>query len=111
MLSATLPEVFVDAAEDMADHGFSFRCHQARGLSAVMFPVFDLSASIADRPEALGSKEKLWLTPEAKLGLGNDLHLFKVGRAGTGENWAEKGRLRDCKGARAALRRVPSRYM
>jgi hypothetical protein len=61
-----------------------------RTLGSRMFPVFDLSASIADCPEALGSKEKLWLTPEAPLGLGNDLHLFKVGRAGTGENWAEK---------------------
>jgi hypothetical protein len=55
-----------------------------------MFPIFDLSASIADRPEAPGSKEKLWLTPEATLGLGNDLHLFKIGRTDTGENWAEK---------------------
>jgi hypothetical protein len=55
-----------------------------------MFPIFDLSASIADRPEAPGSKEKLWLTPEATLGLGNDLHLFKIGRTDAVENWAEK---------------------
>jgi HipA-like C-terminal domain len=55
-----------------------------------MFPVFDVSAAVADRPEALGSKEKLWLTPAPTLGLANDLHLFKIGRAGTGENWSEK---------------------
>jgi hypothetical protein len=55
-----------------------------------MFPIFDVSASVADRPETLGSKEKIWLTPQAGLGLTGDLHLFKIGRAGTGENWAEK---------------------
>ena len=55
-----------------------------------MFRVFDVSASVADRPETLGSKEKLWLTPQAGLDLSTDLHLFKIGRAGTGENWSEK---------------------
>lgn len=55
-----------------------------------MFPIFDVSASVADRPETLGSKEKLWLTPQTGLGLGDELHLFKIGRIGTGENWAEK---------------------
>jgi hypothetical protein len=39
-----------------------------------MFPVFDVSSSVADRPETLGSKEKIWLTPEADLGLSGELH-------------------------------------
>jgi hypothetical protein len=38
----------------------------------------------------LGSKEKTWLIPAEELGLPKRPHLFKVGRYGTGENWAEK---------------------
>jgi hypothetical protein len=55
-----------------------------------MYRIYDVSASVADRPETLGTKEKLWLTPEPLLGLNSELHLFKIGRPGTGENWAEK---------------------
>ena len=58
-------------------------------LMATMFPVYDVSSSVSERPETLGSKEKQWLTPHPDLGLQGE-HLFKVGRAGTGENWAEK---------------------
>jgi hypothetical protein len=56
----------------------------------MFFPIYDVSASVADRPEALGSKEKFWLTPQAGAGLSEQPHLFKVGRPNTGENWAEK---------------------
>jgi len=38
----------------------------------------------ADLPEQLGTKEKYWFL------VNNELCLFKLGRAGTGENWAEK---------------------
>jgi hypothetical protein len=55
-----------------------------------MFPVFDVSRSISDRPEALGTKEKFWLIPDAPSGLPALPHLFKIGRPQTGENWAEK---------------------
>lgn len=55
-----------------------------------MFPVYDLTSSAPDRPETLGSKEKFWLTPNVELGLPPEPHLFKIGRAGTGENWSEK---------------------
>jgi HipA-like C-terminal domain len=55
-----------------------------------VFPIHDVSSSIADRPEALGSKEKFWLIPNPDLGLPAEPHLFKVGRPNTGENWAEK---------------------
>jgi hypothetical protein len=55
-----------------------------------MYPIFDVSGSVTDRPETLGSKAKMWLTPDPLLGLPAEQHLFKVGRPGTGENWAEK---------------------
>ncbi len=55
-----------------------------------MYPVFDVSKSISDRPEALGTKEKFWLIPDAPSGLPASPHLFKIGRPQTGENWAEK---------------------
>jgi HipA-like protein len=55
-----------------------------------MYPVFDVSGSVTERPETLGSKEKIWLMPEPALGLPSMPHLFKVGRANTGENWSEK---------------------
>lgn len=55
-----------------------------------MYPIYDITSSAAERPETLGSKEKFWLTPDPSLGLPAKPHLFKIGRAGTGENWAEK---------------------
>lgn len=48
------------------------------------FPVTILDNDIRLLPEQLGTKEKFWL-------LRNDQrYLFKIGRPGTGENWAEK---------------------
>jgi HipA-like C-terminal domain len=55
-----------------------------------MFQIYDVSDSVTDRPETIGSKEKFWLIPAAHLSLPNKMHLFKVGRPNTGENWAEK---------------------
>lgn len=55
-----------------------------------MFPIYDVSTWLADRPEVLGSKEKTWLNPDRQLDLPARRHLFKVGRPNTGENWAEK---------------------
>lgn len=55
-----------------------------------MYPVFDVTNAISDRPEALGTKEKTWLTPNEGMGLPIKPHLFKIGRPGTGEDWAEK---------------------
>jgi hypothetical protein len=64
--------------------------HQDHMAGVHVFPIYDVSASLADRPETLGSKEKVWLVPESQLGLPVKPHLFKVGRPNTGENWAEK---------------------
>jgi HipA-like C-terminal domain len=55
-----------------------------------MFPIYDVSRSVSDRPEALGTKEKFWLIPDGPSGLPAVPHLFKIGRPQTGENWAEK---------------------
>src|SRR5208283_1762102 len=55
-----------------------------------MFPVYDVTRWAPERPEALGSKAKVWLLPTGDCGLPMVPHLFKVGRPGTGENWAEK---------------------
>lgn len=55
-----------------------------------MYKIYDTSSSAADRPETLGSKEKFWLIPDPALELPLVPHLFKIGRAGTGENWSEK---------------------
>jgi hypothetical protein len=55
-----------------------------------MFPIYDVSGSVSDRPEALGTKEKFWLIPDGPCGLPGVPHLFKIGRPQTGENWAEK---------------------
>jgi hypothetical protein len=60
------------------------------GASASMFRVVDVSAFPSFRPEVLGSKAKEWLQFTENFGLGNKPYLFKVGRLGTGENWAEK---------------------
>lgn len=36
-------------------------------------------------PETLGTKEKSWFVDKS-----DDRYLYKIGRVGTGENWAEK---------------------
>ncbi|MFN3347477.1 hypothetical protein [Pseudorhodoplanes sp.] len=58
--------------------------------SYMQYPKFDVSTSLAERPEALGSKEKTWIVPSPELGLPDIPHLFKIGRPNTGENWSEK---------------------
>lgn len=55
-----------------------------------MYTIYDLSDSVTERTEALGSKAKIWLTPKSDTGLSATPHLFKIGRPGTGENWSEK---------------------
>jgi hypothetical protein len=60
-----------------------------RGRFSV-YHIYDVSGSLPDRPETLGSKAKSWLIPSRGLGLSAKPHLFKVGRPNTGENWAEK---------------------
>jgi HipA-like C-terminal domain len=54
------------------------------------YPIFDVTKSTIDRPEALGTKEKFWLVPSAETGLTVTSYLFKIGRPHTGENWSEK---------------------
>jgi hypothetical protein len=49
-----------------------------------MFPVITIEDDAPEFPEQLGTKEKFWLRIQEKR------HLFKIGRPGTGENWAEK---------------------
>ncbi|AIQ91155.1 HipA domain-containing protein [Methylobacterium oryzae] len=55
-----------------------------------MYTVFDLAGLSSDRPEMLGTKEKFWFKPIEDGGEPGRFHLFKIGRPGTGENWAEK---------------------
>lgn len=55
-----------------------------------MFPVVDVTKIPAVRPEILGSKTKEWILPPTGAGLLTRPYLFKEGRPGTGENWAEK---------------------
>jgi hypothetical protein len=50
----------------------------------------ELLGSVIDRPETIGTKEKYWLQPVPGSPLAERLHLFKVGRPGTGENWSER---------------------
>jgi len=50
-----------------------------------MFPVITVPDDAADLPEQLGSKPKFWYVGDDSL-----RYLFKEGREGTGENWAEK---------------------
>lgn len=47
-----------------------------------------------EKIETLGTKEKFWYNDPDD----NKIKLFKVGRPGTGENWAEKvaAEMRDC---------------
>nr|VFJ94518.1 MAG: HipA-like C-terminal domain-containing protein [Candidatus Kentron sp. LFY] len=49
-----------------------------------MFPIITPDDSVSESHEQLGTKEKYWLR------IDDQLHLFKIGRPGTGENWAEK---------------------
>lgn len=50
-----------------------------------MFPVIQVPDNAAEIPEALGTKPKFWFTDN-----NNRLTLYKEGRPGSGENWAEK---------------------
>jgi hypothetical protein len=54
------------------------------------YPIFNITGATNNRPEALGTKEKFWLVPSPETGLSVESYLFKIGRAQTGENWAEK---------------------
>jgi hypothetical protein len=49
-----------------------------------MYPVIFIADNAPELPEQLGNKEKFWLHMDERL------YLFKIGRPGTGENWAEK---------------------
>lgn len=55
-----------------------------------MFPIYDISGAQLVGTETVGTKAKKWIQPPTSCGLRNIPHLFKVGRPGTGENWAEK---------------------
>ncbi len=55
------------------------------------YQIIEISDSIPELPEQLGTKEKFWFH------LDNSLHLFKIGRPGTGENWSEKVAAELCK--------------
>lgn len=50
-----------------------------------MYSVVEVPDDAADSTEQLGTKEKFWFRDDAK-----QRCLFKQGRPGTGENWAEK---------------------
>jgi len=58
-----------------------------------VFPIRDISELDRDRIENMGTKEKYWFSPTEKHSYwrceGNEF-LFKAGREGTGDNWAEK---------------------
>ncbi|MBK5966829.1 phosphatidylinositol kinase [Thiocystis minor] len=49
----------------------------------IVFPIRTIDTSIPELLEQLGTKKKSWVR------IGKDRYLFKVGRPGTGENWAE----------------------
>lgn len=49
-----------------------------------MFQVTSIDDDAPDFPEQLGTKEKYWLRFKGQR------YLLKIGRPGTGENWAEK---------------------
>ena len=49
-----------------------------------MFPVIPIPDDARESLEQLGTKEKFWLRIDDRR------YLFKMGRPGTGENWAEK---------------------
>ena len=47
------------------------------------YPIIEITDNIPELPEQLGTKEKFWFH------IDDGLYLFKIGRPGTGENWAE----------------------
>ncbi len=49
-----------------------------------MFPIIPIEDTAPEFPEQLGTKEKFWFYIDGRG------YLFKIGRPGTGENWAEK---------------------
>lgn len=55
-----------------------------------VFPVYDITEFVSQRPESLGTKEKTWVLPTEAHELAPRAHLFKIGRPNTGENWSEK---------------------
>lgn len=55
------------------------------------YPIIPLPDDAPELPEQQGTKTKYWLY------LDNRRHLFKIGRANTGENWAEKVACELCK--------------
>jgi hypothetical protein len=57
---------------------------------ADLFPIIQVNEDAAEFPETLGTKEKFWVVHEGVL------HLLKFGRAGTGEDWAEKAACELC---------------
>jgi hypothetical protein len=54
----------------------------ASAQRSFVYPVINVPRESAGQIEQLGTKRKFWYD--------NDRYLFKVGREGTGENWAEK---------------------
>lgn len=50
-----------------------------------MYPIIQVLSDASDLPEQLGTKRKFWYRSNSEQVL-----LFKEGRPGTGENWAEK---------------------
>jgi len=59
-------------------------------VSVEPYRIIEISDSIPELPEQLGAKEKFWFH------LDDTLHLFKIGRPGTGENWSEKAAAELC---------------
>jgi hypothetical protein len=49
-----------------------------------MYSIIQLEDNAPNLPEQLGTKQKFWLRRK------DQRYLFKIGRPGTGENWAEK---------------------
>ena len=65
-----------------------------------LFPIRDISDLAPEGPEQLGTKEKSWFAYSEKhwyWDFKGDRFLFKAGREGTGENWAEKVACELCK--------------
>ena len=54
------------------------------------YDIHKIADSTPELPEQLGTKEKFWLH------IDNEPHLFKIGRPGTGENWAGKAAFELC---------------
>lgn len=53
-------------------------------MGNAMFPIVEVPADASRSLEQLGTKRKFWYVRDGRL------HLFKQGREGTGEDWAEK---------------------